>query len=156
MKVIQNKGNNFLNYKQITEYEIKLLCCQFCIGCNSLILSSDCAFKVSVPAAVHQKIIKQLNVESALWRAVAGCMSLSACEVDTLREGKMNGLFERMTQQNMCVRDLVGFLTNKDVDRIDVIQELKVAGIVNDDHMSSFADVESSDPNDSTKENSGL
>ena len=56
----------------------------------------------------------------------------------------------------MCVRDLVGFLTNKDVDRIDVIQELKVAGLVNDDHMSSFADVESSDPNDSTKENSGL
>ena len=107
MKVIQNKGNNFLNYKQI-RYEIKLLCCQFCIGCNSLILSSDCAFKVSVPAAVHQKIIKQLNVESALgrdWRAVAGCMSLSACEVDTLREGKMNGLFERMTAaEHVCKR----------------------------------------------------
>ena len=157
MKVIQNKGNKFLNYKQI-KYEIKLLCCQFCIGCNCLILSSDTLLK-DIPAAVHQKVIKLLNVESALgrdWRAVAGCMSLSACEVDTLREGKMNGLFERMTQQNMCVRDLVGFLTNKDVDRIDVIQELKAAGLVNDEGVSSFADVESSDTSDSTKGNSGL
>ena len=120
-----------------------------------MILSSDTLLK-DIPAAVHQKIIKLLNVESALgrdWRAVAGCMSLSACDVETLREGKMNGLFERMTQQNMCVRDLVGFLTNKDVDRIDVIQELKVAGLVNDDGLSSFADVESSDI---TKGNSGL
>ena len=123
-----------------------------------LFLFSDTLLR-DIPASVHQKIINLLNVEDTFgrnWHAIAGCMGLTVNEAKTLKDEKMNGLFERMTQQNMCVKDLLGFLTNKDVDRQDVIEELKDAGLVNDDGVSSFADVESSDTSDSTKENSGL
>ena len=56
-------------------------------------------------------------------------MNLSAEEVrqlDSARDnGKMKGLIERMIQRHKTINDLLGWLKDPDVQRLDVIDEIK-------------------------------
>ena len=63
------------------------------------------------------------------WRGMASVMDLNAEEVRQLENsrenGKMKGLVERMIQRHKTVNDLLGWLKHPDVQRWDVIDEIK-------------------------------
>ena len=60
---------------------------------------------------------------------MAAVMNLDAEEVRQLEnagdKGKMKGLVERMIQRQKTVNDLLGWLKHPDVQRLDVIDEIK-------------------------------
>ena len=63
------------------------------------------------------------------WRGMASVMDLNTEEVRQLENarenGKMKGLVERMIQRHKTVNDLLGWLKHPDVQRLDVIDEIK-------------------------------
>lgn len=62
------------------------------------------------------------------WRGIACAMNLSCEDVRRLendRDGKMKGLIERMIQRHKTVNDLLAWLRHPDVERLDVIDEIR-------------------------------
>ena len=63
------------------------------------------------------------------WRGIACVMNLNSEEVKRLENdrinGKMKGLIERMIQKHKTVNDLLTWLRHPDVERLDVIDEIR-------------------------------
>ena len=63
------------------------------------------------------------------WRGMASVMNLNSEEVRRLENarenGKMKGLIERMIQRHKTVNDLLTWLRDPAVERLDVIDEIK-------------------------------
>lgn len=74
--------------------------------------------KLDIPDANHHD-----------WRGMASVMNLNSEEVRRLENdrenGKMKGLFERMIQKHKTVNDLIAWLRHPDVERLDVIDEIR-------------------------------
>ena len=68
------------------------------------------------------------------WKNVAGAMGLTVEEVfeyeNESDKGKMEGLFDRMVQEKRTVSDLVLWLNNEDVKRLDVIDIFREEGLI--------------------------
>ena len=85
-----------------------------------------------IPYRLRNKIERLLDapdVNHRDWRGMASVMDLNAEEVRQLENsrenGKMKGLIERMIQRHKTVNDLLGWLRHPDVQRWDVIDEIK-------------------------------
>ena len=85
-----------------------------------------------IPYRLRDRIERLLDPPDANhrdWRGMASVMDLSAEEVRQLENarenGKMKGLVERMIQRHKTVNDLLGWLKHPDVQRLDVIDEIK-------------------------------
>ena len=85
-----------------------------------------------IPYRLRNKIERLLDapdVNHRDWRGMASVMDLNAEEVRQLENsrenGKMKGLIERMIQRHKTVNDLLGWLKHPDVQRWDVIDEIK-------------------------------
>ena len=85
-----------------------------------------------IPYRLRSKIERLLDPHDANyhdWRGMAAVMNLDAEEVRQLEnagdKGKMKGLVERMIQRQKTVNDLLGWLKHPDVQRLDVIDEIK-------------------------------
>lgn len=85
-----------------------------------------------IPYRLRDRIERLLDLPDANrhdWRGMASVMNLSAEEVRQLENardnGKMKGLVERMIQRHKTVNDLLGWLKHPDVQRLDVIDEIK-------------------------------
>lgn len=63
------------------------------------------------------------------WRGMASVMNLNSEEVRRLENdrenGKMKGLIERMIQKHKTVNDLLAWLRHSEVERLDVIDEIR-------------------------------
>ena len=86
----------------------------------------------NIPYRLRSSIERLLDPHDANhhdWRGMAAVMNLSAEEVRQLEnagdKGKMKGLVERMIQRHQTVNDLLGWLKHPDVQRLDVIDEIK-------------------------------
>ena len=67
------------------------------------------------------------NLNDHNWRGLAAAMSLSVDEVRQMEEGengKMTGLFDTMIHTRKTIKDLLDFLRNPAVQRLDVIDEI--------------------------------
>lgn len=86
-----------------------------------------------IPYGLRLKIEMLMNQESANnhdWRGLACAMEMSADEVRQLQgdaKGKMTGLFERMIHTKKTVNDLLVLLRHDDVQRLDVMDEIREA-----------------------------
>ena len=85
-----------------------------------------------IPYRLRDRIERLLDLPDANrrdWRGMASVMDLKSDEVrqlESAREnGKMKGLVERMIQRHKTVNDLLGWLKHPDVQRWDVIDEIK-------------------------------
>jgi len=85
-----------------------------------------------IPYRLRNKIEMLLDPPDANhhdWRGMASVMDLNTEEVRQLENarenGKMKGLVERMIQRHKTVNDLLGWLKHPDVQRLDVIDEIK-------------------------------
>ena len=85
-----------------------------------------------IPFRLRQKIEDALELPDANhhdWHGMASVMNLNAEEVRRLENarenGKMKGLFERMIQRQKTVNDLLNWLRHPDVQRWDVIDDIK-------------------------------
>ena len=85
-----------------------------------------------IPYRLRDRIVRLLDPPDANhrdWRGMASVMDLNAEEVRQLENarenGKMKGLVERMIQRHKTVNDLLGWLKHPDVQRWDVIDEIK-------------------------------
>ena len=85
-----------------------------------------------IPYRLRGRIVRLLDPPDANhrdWRGMASVMDLNAEEVRQLENsrenGKMKGLIERMIQRHKTVNDLLGWLRHPDVQRWDVIDEIK-------------------------------
>ena len=85
-----------------------------------------------IPYRLRDRIERLLDPPDANhrdWRGMASVMDLNAAEVRQLENardnGKMKGLVERMIQRHKTVNDLLGWLKHPDVQRLDVIDEIK-------------------------------
>ena len=85
-----------------------------------------------IPYRLRDRIVRLLDPPDANhrdWRGMASVMDLNAEEVRQLENsrenGKMKGLIERMIQRHKTVNDLLGWLKHPDVQRWDVIDEIK-------------------------------
>ena len=85
-----------------------------------------------IPYRLRDRIVRLLDPPDANhrdWRGMASVMDLNAEEVRQLENsrenGKMKGLIERMIQRHKTVNDLLGWLRHPDVQRWDVIDEIK-------------------------------
>ena len=70
------------------------------------------------------------NASNHDWRGLASAMEMSAYEVRQLQgdtKGKMTGLFERMIHTKKTVKDLLVLLKHDDVQRLDVMDEIREA-----------------------------
>ena len=76
-----------------------------------------------------ERLLDPPDVNHHDWRGMAFVMDLSTEEVRQLENarenGKMKGLVERMIQRHKTVNDLLGWLRHPDVQRLDVIDEIK-------------------------------
>ena len=74
-------------------------------------------------------LLDPLDVNHHDWRGMAYAMNLNTEEVRQLanarENGKMKGLVEWMIQRHKTVNDLLGWLRHPDVQRLDVIDEIK-------------------------------
>lgn len=86
-----------------------------------------------IPYSLRLKIEKMMNPENASnhdWRGLACAMEMSADEVRQLQgdtKGKMTGLFERMIHTKKTINDLLVLLKHNDVQRLDVMDEIREA-----------------------------
>ena len=85
-----------------------------------------------IPYRLRDRIERLLDLPDANhrdWRGMASVMDLNAEEVRKLENarenGKMKGLVERMIRRHKTVNDLLGWLRHPDVQRWDVIDEIK-------------------------------
>ena len=85
-----------------------------------------------IPYRLRNRIERLLDPPDANhrdWRGMASVMDLNAEEVRQLENarenGKMKGLVERMIERHKTVTDLLGWLKHPDVQRWDVIDEIK-------------------------------
>ncbi|XP_068750368.1 uncharacterized protein [Montipora capricornis] len=84
-----------------------------------------------IPYSLRAKIEKMMNVPDARnhdWRGVAGAMGMSTEDVRQLEgeaKGRMTGLFEIMIQTKKSVKDLLELMKNTDVQRLDVVDEIR-------------------------------
>ena len=85
-----------------------------------------------IPYRLRNRIERLLDPPDANhrdWRGMASVMDLNAEEVRKLENarenGKMKGLVKRMIQRHKTVNDLLGWLKHPDVQRWDVIDEIK-------------------------------
>lgn len=67
------------------------------------------------------------NLNDHNWRGLAAAMNLTADDVRQMEEGengKMTGLFDTMIHTKKTIKDLLDFLRNPAVQRLDVIDEI--------------------------------
>ena len=76
-----------------------------------------------------ERLLDPHDVNHHDWRGMAAVMNLNAEEIRQLENagdnGKMKGLVERMIQRHATVNDLLGWLKHPDVQRLDVMDEIK-------------------------------
>ena len=76
-----------------------------------------------------ERLLDPPDVNHRDWRGMASVMGLNTEEVRKLENarenGKMKGLFKRMIERHKTVTDLLGWLKHPDVQRWDVIDEIK-------------------------------
>ena len=93
-----------------------------------------------------EMLLDPLDVNHHDWRGMASVMDLNTEEVRQLENarenGKMKGLVERMIQRHKTVNDLLGWLRHPDVQRLDVIDEIKnerhnISSLLKEDNESS-------------------
>ena len=83
-----------------------------------------------MPFALRTKIERMMNVNNHNdynWKGLAAAMNLSVDEVRQMEEGengKMTGLFDNMIHSKKTIKDLLDFLKNPAVQRLDVIDEI--------------------------------
>ena len=85
-----------------------------------------------IPYRLRNRIEMLLDLPDANhhdWRGMASVMDLNSEEVRQLENAryneKMKGLIERMIQRHKTVNDLLGWLKHPEVQRLDVIDEIK-------------------------------
>ena len=85
-----------------------------------------------IPYRLRDRIERLLDPPDAShrdWRGMASVMGLNAEEVRQLENarenGKMKGLVERMIQRHKTLNDFLGWLKHPDIQRWDVIDEIK-------------------------------
>ncbi|KAJ7391075.1 hypothetical protein OS493_020095 [Desmophyllum pertusum] len=98
---------------------------------QEVVLSLD-TFVKDIPYHLCTRIEKLLdppNPNRHDWRGMAGAMNLSTDEVRQLESvpenGKMKGLIDRMIHTQKTVNDLLGWLKRPEVERLDVIDEIR-------------------------------
>ena len=80
---------------------------------------------------MRTKIERMMNVNNHNdhnWKGLAAAMNLSVDEVRQMEEGengKMTGLFDNMIHSKKTIKDLLNFLKNPAVQRLDVIDEIE-------------------------------
>jgi len=99
---------------------------------NREVLLTEGTLIRDIPYRLRYKIEMLLDppdVNYRDWRGMASVMDLNTEEVRRLENarhnGKMKGLIERMIQRHKTVDDLLGWLKHPDVQRLDVIDEIK-------------------------------
>ena len=79
---------------------------------------------------MRTKIERMMNINNHNdhnWKGLAAAMNLSVDEVRQMEEGengKMTGLFDNMIHSKTTIKDLLDFLKNPAVQRLDVIDEI--------------------------------
>ena len=80
---------------------------------------------------MRTKIERMMNINNHNdhnWKGLAAAMNLSVDEVRQMEEGengKMTGLFDNMIHSKKTIKDLLNFLKNPAVQRLDVIDEIE-------------------------------
>ena len=101
-----------------------------------------------IPLNIYRTIVNLLDADDPLgknWLAVAGRMKMTVRDTNTLKQnGKMAGLFQEMTNLHMRLKDLVACLIHEDVNRKDVIEELKKANLITNEELKELLPKESS------------
>ena len=91
-----------------------------------------------IPSRVSSKIVQLLNHNTFYnWKSIAGAMGLTVGEVllyenDNNGNGQMEGLFNRMIQQQRTVEYFVHLLNHREVQRLDIIDLLRKNGLISD------------------------